>query len=245
MTWKTNKTFDLSTYLQELVEGFSQTKSSNTESLEPVKSSSTPETCSFKDKKTDASLSSRSGMTSERLTESLGGEQLTFLQGDFPAKTSPPPEKEKGLPESVRDYGLNLKESLKRCGLSLSSSKTARCLELADLSSSSKDLPAWGMMQNGVSWELGTSARLIKETECGYLPTPCANEDAAGTPAGKMQRMLGNCVEVRGENPEDWKRGTLNPTWVEWLMGWPIGWTDLKPLEMDKSPNAQLWRGDY
>ena len=28
--------------------------------------------------------------------------------------------------------------------------------------------------------------------------------------------------------------GTLNPTWVEWLMGWPLGWTDLKPLEMDK-----------
>lgn len=28
--------------------------------------------------------------------------------------------------------------------------------------------------------------------------------------------------------------GQLNPTWVEWLMGWPIGWTDLKPLETDK-----------
>ena len=28
--------------------------------------------------------------------------------------------------------------------------------------------------------------------------------------------------------------GTLNPTWVEWLMGWPMGWTDLKPLAMDK-----------
>jgi hypothetical protein len=28
--------------------------------------------------------------------------------------------------------------------------------------------------------------------------------------------------------------GSLNPTWVEWLMGWPEGWTDLKPLEMDK-----------
>jgi hypothetical protein len=28
--------------------------------------------------------------------------------------------------------------------------------------------------------------------------------------------------------------GLLNPEWVEWLMGWPIGWTDLRPLEMDK-----------
>jgi hypothetical protein len=28
--------------------------------------------------------------------------------------------------------------------------------------------------------------------------------------------------------------GRLSPTWVEWLMGWPLGWTDLKPLVMDK-----------
>ena len=28
--------------------------------------------------------------------------------------------------------------------------------------------------------------------------------------------------------------GSLNPTWVEWLMGWKPGWTDLKPLAMDK-----------
>jgi DNA (cytosine-5)-methyltransferase 1 len=28
--------------------------------------------------------------------------------------------------------------------------------------------------------------------------------------------------------------GKLNPDWVEWLMGWPIGWTDLRPLAMDK-----------
>jgi hypothetical protein len=28
--------------------------------------------------------------------------------------------------------------------------------------------------------------------------------------------------------------GRLNPTWVEWLMGWPLGWTDLAPLEMGR-----------
>ena len=32
--------------------------------------------------------------------------------------------------------------------------------------------------------------------------------------------------------------GKLNPMWVEWLMGWPLGWTDLKPLETDKSHSA-------
>jgi hypothetical protein len=39
--------------------------------------------------------------------------------------------------------------------------------------------------------------------------------------------------------------GKLNPTWVEWLMGWPLGWTDLKPLEMDKSHYVQQQPGSY
>ena len=59
-------------------------------------------------------------------------------------------------------------------------------------------------------------------------PTPTANEDAAGTPNGKMQRMLGNDPGVRGVSSEEWKRGALNPTWVEWLMGYPEGWTELE-----------------
>jgi hypothetical protein len=29
--------------------------------------------------------------------------------------------------------------------------------------------------------------------------------------------------------------GSLNPTWVEWLMGWPLQWTSLEPM-----PSA-LW----
>ncbi|AMM23206.1 hypothetical protein AX767_01550 [Variovorax sp. PAMC 28711] len=28
--------------------------------------------------------------------------------------------------------------------------------------------------------------------------------------------------------------GQLNPEWVEWLMGWPIGHTALEPLAMDR-----------
>ena len=27
--------------------------------------------------------------------------------------------------------------------------------------------------------------------------------------------------------------GSLNPTWVEWLMGWPVGWTSLEPLNRE------------
>lgn len=36
--------------------------------------------------------------------------------------------------------------------------------------------------------------------------------------------------------------GQLNPEWVEWLMGWPIGWTDLRPLAMDR---FQGWQREH
>lgn len=35
-------------------------------------------------------------------------------------------------------------------------------------------------------------------------------------------------------SPDGSQAGQLNPNWVEWLMGWPIGWTDLKPLATAK-----------
>ena len=38
--------------------------------------------------------------------------------------------------------------------------------------------------------------------------------------------------------------GKLNPTWTEWLMGWPLEWTDLKPLETDKSLCAPQPHGE-
>jgi len=65
----------------------------------------------------------------------------------------------------------------------------------------------------GVSGSIGL-ARTV-----AMYPTPSANEDAAGTPNGKMQKMLGNSPLIRGTTPEEWNGGTLNPTWVEWLMG--------------------------
>jgi len=300
MTWKTNKNFDLSTYLQELVEESSQTKSSDTESLGHVKSSSTPETCSFKDKKTDASLSFRSGMTSEHLTESLGGEQLTFLQEDSLVKTSQQQEKGKGLRESALDYGANTRDLLERCNLSLSSPKTAHYFALEDLEPSCKTLPTWGIMQGGECLGLGTLEQHIDGIEFGYWATPNARDykdspgqsyirkdgkmrldqtprqiygagkglftpPTASTSWGTVSSLNAKSAKeiMQNANAQDlqWMNGTTksgtesstqdqepigqaNVEFSEWLMGFPVGWTDLKPLEMDKCPNAQLWRGD-
>ena len=63
-------------------------------------------------------------------------------------------------------------------------------------------------------------------------PTPkCQDSRAALWDMGKSN--LGEVVHG-GIETLPTKTARLNPAWVEWLMGWPIGWTDLKPLEMDK-----------
>ena len=77
------------------------------------------------------------------------------------------------------------------------------------------------------------SAQVLKPK---HWPTPNAsdankwsNQTLAERIAKKQQVRLNTAVSPEGGNG-----GQLNPEWVEWLMGWPQGWTDLKPLAMDK-----------
>lgn len=39
--------------------------------------------------------------------------------------------------------------------------------------------------------------------------------------------------------------GRLNPPWVEWLLGWPIGWTACAPLAMDRFRPVRCSPGEY
>jgi len=67
------------------------------------------------------------------------------------------------------------------------------------------------------------------------------------TPVSRMHKDGGNPSEYkRNEIPLAAQAGgPLNPVWVEWLMGWPLGWTDLKPLETGKSHFAQPQHGEF
>jgi hypothetical protein len=67
-------------------------------------------------------------------------------------------------------------------------------------------------------WTLATQVAAEHVYKRRMWPTPSANEDAAEKPTGKMQAMLGNHPDIRSSGT-----GTLNPAWVAWLMGWPIG----------------------
>ena len=79
---------------------------------------------------------------------------------------------------------------------------------------------------------------LTKLADIIHWPTPQAsdNRDRGNMSNPSVQRRVAIGKQISLSQSVHPTSGQLNPTWVEWLMGWPLEWTDLKPLEMDKSP---------
>lgn len=221
---------------------------------------------------------SQSGMTSAPLTESHGEESLTLCPEDFLVRTFLQLEKELELKANKAGSGAKCSGWFAKYDRDSCLWKIPQCSLLEEFIEFSETWPRWGTMHDGVCWELTMLELGMKEKESGYLhqdrrwPTPTANEDAAGTPDGKMQWMLTQAVKsgcttrteykIRFPTPcttgfhSDCKKvnklfldgvlteqeritfragngGQLNPDWVEWLMGWPIGWTRITPITID------------
>ena len=64
-------------------------------------------------------------------------------------------------------------------------------------------------------------------------PTPRTAGMCGGTGSWDLLKKNTTIEEARAMGAGN--GGKLNPMWVEWLMGWPVGWTDLRPLETGKS----------
>ena len=73
-------------------------------------------------------------------------------------------------------------------------------------------------------------------------PTPRTKGMCGGS--GAWEQLKANTTIEEARSMGAGNGGKLNPMWVEWLMGWPLGWTDLKPLEMDKFHCAQQPLGE-
>lgn len=79
----------------------------------------------------------------------------------------------------------------------------------------------------------GTKQQITLNDAVKWWPTPCASDWKGSSKPGQRRGQLTD--PDAGAIPAG---GSLNPTWVEWLMGWPLGWTDLKPLATAKCHSA-------
>lgn len=81
-----------------------------------------------------------------------------------------------------------------------------------------------GMGRTGpIRPSLGTMARK------GLWPTPRTKGMCGGT--GNWAQLKAKCEDItEARQMGAGNGGQLNPTWFEWLMGYPLGWTDLNAL---------------
>jgi hypothetical protein len=78
-------------------------------------------------------------------------------------------------------------------------------------------------MKGGPRYKPTSLNVMVKGVERGLWPTPdshCWKAGTRGNGTGGGQQLSNQLVAP--STP-----GQLNPTWVEWLMGFPLGWTDL------------------
>lgn len=195
----------------------------------------TPEPFCFNGNETESCPSSQFGTTSAPLTEPRGEARLTSCVEGSRAKTSVQPERAKESTENGLDCGPRWPGSFARYNPSTHSWRTAQCSLFGGLTEFSETWPRWGMMQDGECLELVTPVRFTNAKEYGYWPTPMKNvagkspKTLAMVEDGKCQMTLDRALAIRGDGV-----GLPNPEWVEWLMGWPMGWTDMRHLETAK-----------
>jgi hypothetical protein len=203
---------------QALVAEFSEQSCSGGEPSAPSNSTPTADVCSCSDKTTECSQHSRFGMTCERLTELPGGaEWMSSLRASRASRSAKPHT------ETI---------SLSACGTKPAASSASAALGASCLKTSSVLSPEWlrpppvskGSDSSWITAPLlqpPAWVRRILGGDAGYLATPTTMGNQC---AVSMMKHKG-CVRLRQ------LFGIVTPDLYEWLMGWPIGWTDLEPLE--------------
>lgn len=76
------------------------------------------------------------------------------------------------------------------------------------------------------------------------FPTPTVRDSRTAKGAKMLSSsQRAECLAVFVATADNLGNGRLNPTFVEWLMGWPIGSTGFSPLEMAKFHEFMLQHG--
>lgn len=188
------------------------------------------------------------------------------------AKMSVWQDKAPDLPASVRDYTGILFEPFAWYDRDSLSWKTwQRCLD-GEWELYSETWPRSGTMRNGIAYRRLPLVPLISGIESGLLPTLTVNGNynrkgasktsGDGLAAALSRRFLPTLTardfksdscspqfrELRdsmtmGKTLPWVLGGLLNPTWCEWFMGFPEGWTELK-LSVTRSFRKSRKRSD-
>jgi hypothetical protein len=219
-------------YSQALVAAFSADTCSDGGPSAPSSATPTPQAYCSPDRMTAVSRLSRFGMTFAPLTADRGEALLMWYLAGFPARTLALPDGAQELTEPGRAYGLKWHESLARFDHDACEWKTVQHSLFGDSGASLVTWPRSGMTVGGACLARPMLARRTSANASGLLPTLTARDFKSDscTPEFRAKRD----AMTMGKTLPWTLGGLLNPTWCEWFMGFPLGWTEFAPLAMPK-----------
>ena len=229
------------TFSRALVAEYLQDGCVATAASAPLNTTRLPDQSWWPDRTTEHTRLSRFGMTCEPLTGVPGEGVLTWWLEASRVRTSVSPTpterqtKATALTASAQGSGARCTASFAKFDPAELKWKTAQgCLFSGGPGSAeySQTWPSWGLMRDGECWELPAWAPPTNGTASGSVPTPVATM-SKGSSLASLTRKSGRS---RARDRLDHyvmatDGGPLSPEYAEWLMGWPIGLTDLRPLE--------------
>jgi len=217
-----------STYSRELAVESSRIFCLDTYLLELARSRNTHGESYCSDSGTESCQCSRSGMTSEHLTENRGEDLSMLSLVDSLVRILAQQEKEQESKASAADYGQKWHESFARYDHASHSWKTRQCSLFGGWEEFSETWPQWGIMQDGECWALTPMGPTITDTGYGYMPTPTTGSKIKGlenkwasTGGSGSRKALYKCGMSRADTMRE-----RNPRYLEWQMMWPDMWTD-------------------
>jgi hypothetical protein len=177
----------------------------------------------------------RSGLISSPFLGGLFEAKWTSSLEVIPANHSQQPVDASG--QTIQDTsGRALQPELPFCAPESASLKTSKDILASDLERSLRTWNALVTTRRGEYLARLNAARHTSENECSSWPSPVASEVRQGfqdRSRGKKgsQESLTTVVIKYGQptpanrNTRGSRQGSLNPRWVETLMGLPVGWT--------------------
>ena len=207
MGWHLTTAFVNSLCSQGRAGASSAESSSDGGACAPSKSTVTRAACSRRGKTTGALSRSQSGTMFAHLTESRGGELLTWFREGFRARTSALPARAPESTGSGAGCGGSLRGSFARFDRVSSSWRTPQCSLLAGLDVFLETWPRWGLMRGGACWALSTPARRTGGSGFGLWRTPRAGKASAENEESWMARHLAGKVARLWPTPncEGWR----------------------------------------
>ena len=115
--------------------------------------------------------------------------------------------------------------------------------------------PQLGMIVDGALWEGIMLEHRMRGNDCGFLPTVMSSE-AIQFANGNIRTtetwqsttrlshyLIGMELNLKNHQKCPEKHIHVHPCFAEWMMDWPINWTELKPLAMGKFHQWLNWHG--